>query len=399
MLDATLTPQAPAGGPKGPRLNSIVLFAGAAFVAILVGGVTSRLSVHQQLVATTAEAAIPTVSVVRPTGAQPGALVLPGQLQAWSESPVYARTNGYLRHWFVDIGDHVKNGQVMADIDTPELDQQLTAAKAAVKTADANRALADITAKRWDRLITTHAVSQQEVDQYHGQLAARQAMEAEAVAEVDRLKALTGFERIIAPFDGVVTSRATDIGDLIVAGAATSRPLFTVADTKTLRLYVSVPQSYAAAIQPGMTAQFIVPDLPNQTFSAKLVRTADAVNGQSGTMLIQLLYDNTSGLLKPGAYAQVRLTVPVSAAGQAADLRIPSSALLFRKEGTAVAVVGADGRVTIRPIRIAQDFGAQLAVGSGVGPGDMVVDSPSDAIATGDRVKPVLANGGSHAAS
>jgi RND family efflux transporter MFP subunit len=370
------------------------LLAGAAVVAVLTGGVVSRLSAHQQLQAVTAEAAIPTVSVVRPGGAEAGAVVLPGRLDAWSDAPVYARTNDYLRRWYADIGDHVKAGQVLAEIDTPEVDQQLVAAKAAVATADANRALADITAKRWDRLLTSDAVSQQEVDQYHGQLAERQAMENEAVANVDRLKALTGFQRIVAPFDGVVTSRATDIGDLIVAGDANARPLFSVADTTKLRLYVSVPQNYAAVIKPGLTAHFTVPDLPNQTFVAQLERTADAVNPQSGAMLIQLVYDNRAGLLKPGAYAQVSLDVPVAASAQA-DVRIPSSTLLFRKEGTAVAVVGPDGRVTIRPIQIAQDFGTQLAIGAGLSSSDLIVDSPSDAIATGDRVKPVLSKAGS----
>ena len=388
-----ITPADPA------KLKMVGLFAGAALVAVLVIGAGARLSAHQALQATTAEAATPTVNVVLPQGGEASAVVLPGRLDAWNEAPVFARTNGYLKRWDADIGDHVKAGQTLAEIDTPDVDQQLVAAKAALATADANRALADITAKRWDRLVVTHAVSQQEVDQNHGALAAKEALENEARANVSRLQTLTDFKRIVAPFDGVVTTRATDIGALIVAGDARATPLFSVSDTSKLRLYVSVPQSYAAAIKPGMTAHFSVPDHPNQSFTAQLVRTAGAVNTQSGAMLIQLLFDNSAGLLRPGAYAQVSLDVTPPATTQTANLRIPSSALLFRKEGTAVAVVGPDGRVTVRPVQIAQDFGAELAIGSGLNASDLVVDNPSDAITTGDKVKAALPHGAPNAQS
>jgi RND family efflux transporter MFP subunit len=378
--------------PADPaKLKLAGLLGGVALVAVLAIQGGARLSAHQALQATTAESATPTVNVVLPQGGEASAVVLPGRLEAWNEAPVFARTNGYLKRWDADIGDHVKAGQTLAEIDTPDVDQQLVAAKAALATADANRALADITAKRWDRLVVTHAVSQQEVDQNHGNLAAKEALENEARANVSRLQTLTDFKRLVAPFDGVVTSRATDIGSLIVAGDASSRPLFSVADISKLRLYVSVPQSYAAAIKPGLTAHFTVPDHPNQSFTAQLVRTAGAVNTQSGAMLIQLVFDNSSGLLRPGAYAQVSLDVDVPKTVQASNnLRIPASALLFRKEGTAVAVADKDGRVHVQPVTIAQDFGATLAIGSGLTPSDMVIDSPSDAIVTGDRVKPVL---------
>ncbi len=380
-----ITPADPA------KLKMVGLFAGAALVAVLVIGAGARLSAHQALQATTAEAATPTVNVVLPQGGEASAVVLPGRLDAWNEAPVFARTNGYLKRWDADIGDHVKAGQTLAEIDTPDVDQQLVAAKAALATADANRALADITAKRWDRLVVTHAVSQQEVDQNHGALAAKEALENEARANVSRLQTLTDFKRLTAPFDGVVTSRATDIGSLIVAGDASARPLFSVADTSKLRLYVSVPQNYASMIKPGLTAHFTVPDHANQSFTAQLVRTAGAVNTQSGSMLIQLVFDNSAGQLRPGSYAQVSLDVAGSKLEQAStNLRIPSSALLFRKEGTEVAVAGRDGKVRLQPVTIAQDFGATLAIGAGLTPGDMVIDSPSDAIVSGDRVKPVL---------
>ena len=343
---------------------------------------------------TTTEAAVPTVSVVQPKGSAAGLVSLPGRLQAWSEAPVYARTNGYLHSWSADIGDHVKAGQVLATIETPDVDQQLVAATAALATADAQRSLAATTSERWDRLVKVHAVSQQEADQNRGALAARQAEENEARANVSRLQTLTDFKHIVSPFDGVVTSRSTDIGALIVAGDARATPLFSVADNSRLRLYVSVPQNYAAAIKPGVTAQFTVPDRPGQTFTADVVRLAGAVNAQSGAMLIQLLFDNKDGLLKPGAYAQVNFNIPQAKTATAGTtVRIPASALLFRKEGTAVAVVDHNGQVAIRPVQIAQDLGAELAIGAGLSDQDTVIDSPSDAIATGDHVKPAHAAG------
>jgi RND family efflux transporter MFP subunit len=374
---------------KGLAIGGVAV--AALLAAVLATGVSSRLHAKAELHAASEAAAVPTVDVVLPQGATGGSLVLPGRLQAWSEAPVYARTNGYLRRWYVDIGDHVHAGQVLATIDTPEVDQQLAGANAALATARANENLAATTSARWDRLVKVHAVSQQEADQYRGNLAARTAETNEQVANVARLKALTGFQQIVAPFDGVVTSRSTDIGALIVAGDARATPLFSVADNSRLRLYVSVPQNYASSFRPGMTARFTTPDHPDQTFSAVLERTSDAVNAASGSMLIQLLFDNRSGVLKPGAYAQVSLpTAPPTGAASAGPVRIPSSALLFRKEGTAVAVVGEDGRVTIRPVTIARDYGAELAIGAGLSPSDRVVDSPSDAIANGDRVHPVM---------
>jgi RND family efflux transporter MFP subunit len=387
------------GGVAGPpkttvssgRLKLLGVCALGVLLAVVIAGAASRSAAHRDLNATRNEAAVPTVSVVQPKASAPGSIALPGRLQAWSEAPVYARTNGYLHSWFADIGDHVKAGQVLAEIETPDVDQQLVAATAALATADAQRKLADLTAERWQRLVKVHAVSQQETDQRLGDLAARQAMENEARANVSRLQTLTDFKRIVAPFDGVVTSRSTDIGALIVAGDARATPLFSVADNSRLRLYVSVPQNYAAAIKSGTTAQFTVPDRPGQTFSAEVSRLAGAVNAQSGAMLIQLVFDNKAGLLKPGAYAQVNFAIPQATASATtpSTVRIPASALLFRKEGTSVAVVDPNGRVSIRSVQIAKDLGAELVIGSGLTSQDEVVDSPSDAIATGDHVKTI----------
>lgn len=370
------------------RLRRAGLFIAAALLVVLGAGAATRLMARQDLRATTRDNAVQSVSVTQPSRGDAGTLVLPGRLQAWAQAPVYARTDGYLRRWHVDIGTSVKAGQVLAEIDAPEVDQQLVAASAALATAQAQRDLAAVTAARWERLVSDNAVSQQEADERRGDFAAREAMRNEAQANVQRLRALTGFRRIVAPFDGVVTSRDTDVGALIAAGDGRATPLFTVADTRKLRLYVSVPQSLAAGIRPGLTARFTVPDQPDQVFEAQLVRSADAVDAQSGAMLVQLVFDNSAGRLKPGAYAQVTLDLQGPAAG-ASPLRVPSSALLFRKEGTAVAVVGPDNRVKVRPVRIARDFGASLELAGGLGPTEWVVNSPPDSIADGDVVRPV----------
>ncbi|MBO9546338.1 efflux RND transporter periplasmic adaptor subunit [Caulobacter sp.] len=376
------------------RLRRLALVGAAGFVLILAAGTASRLMASNDLKKTSQASAVTTVSIIQPGGGETGELVLPGRLQAWNEAPVFARTDGYLRRWYVDIGQPVKTGQVLAEIDAPEVDQQLVAARAALATAQAQRDLAATSAARWKRLVADNAVSQQEADERAGDLAAREAMRNEALANVRRLESLTAFKRIVAPFDGVVTSRDTDQGDLISAGGGRTTPLFTVSDTKRLRLYVSVPQSLAGQIRPGMSATFSTPDLQGQTFNARLVRTADAVDAQSGAMLIQLEVDNAGGRLKPGGYAQVNLDLKAASTTSTASVRIPSNALLFRKEGTAVAVVGGDNTVAIHPVKIARDDGAELELASGIAANDWIVTSPPDAIATGDKVNPVKAKKG-----
>jgi RND family efflux transporter MFP subunit len=375
----------PQTSPK--RLRRAAYVVTAVLVVILGAGVATRLAARQDLRVATRESAVQSVSVTQPSLGEAGSLVLPGRLQAWAQAPVYARTSGYLRSWYVDIGTPVKAGQVLAEVDAPEVDQQLVAANAALATTQVQRDLAAVTSQRWQRLVGANAVSQQEADERRGDLAAREAMRNEAQANVQRLRALTGFRRIVAPFDGVVTSRDTDVGAFIAAGDGRATPLFTVSDTRKLRLYVSVPQSLAAGIRPGLTAHFTVPDQPDQTFEAQIVRSSQAVDAQSGAMLVQLVFDNSAGRLKPGAYAQVTLDLQGPAA-QANPLRVPSNALLFRKEGTAVAVVGADNRVSIRSVRIVRDFGASLELAGGVGASEWVVNSPPDSITDGDVVRP-----------
>jgi len=379
------------------RLRRFALIGAAGFVLILAAGTASRLMAGQDLKKTSQASAVTTVNVVQPGGGEDAALVLPGRLQPWAEAPVFARTDGYLRRWYVDIGQPVKAGQVLAEIDAPEVDQQLVAARAALATASAQRDLAATSAARWKRLVGENAVSQQEADERQGDLAAREAMRNEALANVRRLESLTAFKRIVAPFDGVVTSRDTDQGDLISAGGGRPSPLFTVSDTRRLRLYVSVPQSLAGQIRPGMTATFTTPELPDQTFPARLARSADAVDAQSGAMLVQLEVDNIGGQLKPGAYAQVSLNLKGATGAGTAAVRVPANALLFRKEGTAVAVVDRDNTVRVRPVRIARDYGADLELAGGVAASDWIVSSPPDAIANGDKVNPVRPKGGAGA--
>ncbi len=359
---------------------------GVIAVLIVAGGTAARLAQSANLKHETSTLATPSAMVFQAAPSQSGALVLPGRVQAWSQAPVYARTSGYLRHWYVDIGAPVKTGQVLADIDAPDVDQQLVGAKAALATAQANYNLSKTTADRWDKLLAEQAVSQQDADEKRGDLAAKQATRDEAAANLARLQTEAGFERIVAPFDGTVTSRATDVGALISAGGSSATPLFTVSDTTRLRIYVSVPETYLSALGDGQTASFTVPEQPGHVFTATVARASDAVDPQSGAMLIQLVVDNSAHLLKPGGYAQVSFDLPKTAN---ADLRIPASALLFRGEGTAVAVVGSDNKVTIHKVEIAHDFGAELEIATGIAPGDWIVDSPSDAITSGQTVHPV----------
>ncbi|POF63035.1 hypothetical protein KMAL_12730 [Novacetimonas maltaceti] len=373
-------------GPR-PRLRRIVLGGACVFGIIVVTGTLTRLHECRSLHASNVAALVPSVNVVHPGGQAVDTLVLPGILQAWYSAPVYARTSGYLRQWYVDIGQKVAAGQVLAEIDTPEVDLQLAGAKAALGTRTAQRDLARITSRRWDRLNAQNAVSQQETDERRGNLAASEATRHEAAAEVERLETLSAFKRIIAPFAGVVSSRATDIGALIVAGTAASQPLFTVSDVTRLRLYVRVPQAYAARMHEGFVAHFTVPDYRNRQFGARLLHSSDAVDPQSGTMLVQLVYDNGENLLKPGAYAQIAFTFHGPGPQAPPTVRIPASSLLFRRDGTTVAVVDAQDHVRIRPVSILIDFGTELEV-TGLTPRDRIITNPPDDIGDGDPVRP-----------
>jgi RND family efflux transporter MFP subunit len=361
-----------------------VLIAGIVVVVVVVAiGLLGRVFASQTLKTWTVAEAVPTVQVIAP--AQDGGgqtLTLPGNVQAFYNASIHARVSGYLKRWYQDIGAQVKAGQILADIDTPELDQQLTQAKADLATAVANQRLAQTTATRWTGLLAKDAVSQQETDEKTGDLAAKTSLVNAAQADVDRLQALEGFKRIVAPFDGVVTARTTDVGQLIAAGAPTDPGLFTVSDTHRLRIYVNVPQSYSAELKPGMTATLSVPEHPGQSFQATLANTSGAIGAQSGTLLVELQIDNMSGQLKPGDYAQVSFALPTATN----QVRVPASALVFLQKGMAVATVGPDGRVLMKPITIGVDQGSFVDVAAGLSPSDRVIDNPPDSLETGDRV-------------
>jgi RND family efflux transporter MFP subunit len=365
------------------RLKMVGAAAAALALGVVTLGVITRVSADQKVGTWTNAQAIPTVKVVSLAG-QTGAqtLVLPGNVQAYNTAPIYARVNGYLKRWYFDIGASVKAGQTLAEIDTPDLDQQLAQSKAALQTSIANQHLSDTTARRWAGLLSQDAVSQQDADMKNGDLAAKTAMMAQSQANVAQLQALESFKRITAPFDGVLTTRSTDIGDLINVGGPSTAPLFTVADVSKLRIYVQVPQSYSAGIQPGMTADFTVPEYPGRTFTAKLAASADAITPQSGTLLIQLQIDNTDRALKPGDYAQVRFNLPPNGA-----IQVPATALMFRDNGMSVALVGAGGRVTMKPVTVVQDLGTTVEVAGALTSADRVIDSPPDSLRPGDQVR------------
>lgn len=385
-LPEVTTPEAKPEMASPKRVGLFLLLGLAGLGGVLWVTFSSRFEAQARLREVTAAAAIPTVSVMQPREVQPRPLLLPGRLVAWAEAPVYARTSGFLQRRLVDIGDRVTAGQLLAVIDAPEVEQQLAAAEAALATVRAQRDLSARSAQRWNELVSRNVVSQQATDERRGDLQARSAQLNQAEAEVNRLRLLTGFTQLVAPFAGTVTTRATDVGALIVAAATNAQPLFTVTDSSLLRLYVRVPQAYSASIGPGVTARFTVPEHGDRGFTAELTRTSEALDVQSGSMLVQFTVDNKEDLLTPGGYAQVNIELPAQAA--TTQVRIPASALIFRSTGTSVAVVDDQGKVAVKPVRIARDLGAELDISSGLERGEWVINSPSDAIRTGDTVRP-----------
>jgi RND family efflux transporter MFP subunit len=364
------------------KLVGIVVLLAAA--GVVTTGIFTRVHARQEMNTWSAEQAIPTVAAYTPSlqGATQS-LILPGHLSAFVNAPIYARVPGYLHAWYADIGTHVKAGQLLGLIDTPDLDQQLLQAKADLQNAQANEKLAASTAKRWTEMLKQDSVSQQDTDEKTSDLTAKQATVAAAQANVNRLDALESFKRIVAPFDGIVTARKTDIGALIDAGGGDGHELFTVSDARQLRVYVSVPQSDAAAIKPGMTATLTVPERPGMKFDAKLVDTDDSITPSSGTLLVQLEVDNQNGLLIPGEYTEVHFAMPTNPH----SLLIPASSLIFRQSGLQVAVVGKDNHAILKPVTIATDLGTQVEIGSGLDANDRVIDNPPDSIVTGDAVR------------
>ena len=377
----------PHTGIKNANIHRPRIYGLAALVIALglaAWGIVSRVSERETLATDTAELAIPTVSTIKPTPSSAAEqLVLPGSVQAYNEAMILARTNGYVRQWYTDIGTRVKKGQLLAEIDTPEVDQQLRQARADLATAQANFQLAHTTDQRWRDLLATNSVSHQAADSAAGDASAKKAALASAEANVARLSDLESFKHLLAPFDGVVTSRNTDIGALINAGQGSA--LFRVADTSRLRVYVLVPQLYAANTKPGLDADLTFPERPGKTYPAQVVRTADALDPVSRTLQVELLVDNSSGELFPGAYAQVHFRLPRGTG----SLSVPASAVLFRSADLQVAVVGADYRVTLKSISTGRDFGTSLEVLSGLAPGEDIIANPPDSLATGTLVRVV----------
>ncbi|MET0238821.1 MAG: efflux RND transporter periplasmic adaptor subunit [Sphingobium sp.] len=385
MSEHNSAPIEDTAGPDSRTLKRIGIGAGVVALCVVAFGAATRISATNDLEQVAADAAIRTVAVVSPKAAGDGAmLVLPGNVQAYNSAAIYARTNGYVRRWLADIGDRVQAGQPLAILDAPEIDQQLAAAQADYQTALANQRLAETTAKRWSALLAKDAVSRQESDEKAGDLAARTAVANAASANVKQLRAQQGFTRLAAPFAGVVTSRSAQIGALVVSGNAAAQPLFTVSDVHRMRIYVRVPQSSSAQVQRGMGATLTLPEYPGRSFAATMTRSAGAVDAQSGAVLVELQADNADGALKPGAYAQVSFKV---GAGGGNALVLPGSAILYGNDGPTIAVVDRGGRVTVRPVTIARDEGATVLLSQGVKAGDRVIDTPPDAIGTGDKVK------------
>jgi RND family efflux transporter MFP subunit len=361
---------------------------GGAFVflaiAVVAYGLISRAAQTSRLHDLTEAQAVPTVAVVAPNHVENAAgLDLPGRLEAYIRAPIYARVPGYLKSWKHDIGAKVKAGDVLAEIDTPDLDQQLMQARAALSVAEANAKLAQITAERWQSLASTDAVAKQDVDQRTFTWSANIAQVKAARANVDQLVAEEGFKRLIAPFDGIVTARDTDIGALINVGAAGGAQLFVVSETSKLRVYVNVPQNYVPSVPPGTKATIRVPEHPDKTYSGTVEASAQAVNPSSGTTLMQLIVDNGTGELMPGDYASIHLQI----AGVAHVLSVPSSALIFDAKGLSIATVDANNRVLLKPVSIERDLGTVVELASGLAPSDRVIQNPPDGIGSGAQVR------------
>ena len=375
-------PSVPPATRRAMRIAAFVAIAVA--VAIVGTGVASRASSSTKLRQWTDAQSQPVVTFIQPqSSANSSVLELPGRLEAYSRAPIYARVNGYVKSWKVDIGGQVQAGQLLAELEAPDVDQQLSQARADLLTAQANEALARTTARRWQGLVKTDAVSLQEVDMKNGDFAAKQAIVKATQANVDRLEVMEGFKRIVAPFDGIVTSRTTDVGALINAGSGKGLELFVVSDTQKLRLYVNVPQNYVAQVTPGAKAQMTVPERPGRTFTATVESTAQSVDPASGATLVQLAVDNQGGDLLPGAFANVHFDLPTAAS----NLSVPASALIFDSSGARVATLGSDNRVALKPVTIARDLGSVVEISSGLLANDRIVDSPPDGVANGDPVR------------
>ena len=371
-------------GRPALRLRQVGGAAALLAIAVVAYGLGTRAAQTSRLRDLTEAQTVPTVDIVTPTSAVNSAgLELPGRLEAYIRAPIYARVPGYLKTWKHDIGSKVKAGDVLAEIDTPDLDQQLMQARADLSVAQANAKLAQVGAERWQSLASTDAVAKQDVDQRTFTWNANVAQVKSAQANVDRLVAEEDFKRLIAPFDGIVTARETDIGALINVGAAGGAELFVVSETGKLRVFINVPQNYVPSVPSGTKATITVPEHPDKTYSGTVEASAQAVNPSTGTTLMQIIVDNSAGEMMPGDYASIHLQI----AGAAHVLSVPSSALIFDAKGLSVATVDANNRVLLKPVSIERDLGAVVELASGLSPNDRVIQNPLDGIATGTEVR------------
>ncbi len=368
-------------GGVGPVVGGVLLLLVA--VGLAFWGISTRAKALSVVTRETHELAVPTVSVVRPDkGAPQQEIVLPGTMQAFTDAPIYARTNGYLRKWYADIGMRVRAGQVLADIDTPEIDRQLEQTRADMATAEANLRLAQTTADRYRDLIKSNAVAQQDLDNANGNLEAKQTAVASSRANVNRLEQLHAFGRITSPFDGVVTARNTDVGALIDSGS-NAKELFHVASVRRLRVFVNVPELYSRAAHPGMQADLTLDEFPGRRFAATLARTAESIDVTSRSLLTEFDVDNPKGELLPGSYAQVHLKLPT----ETSTFKLPVNTLIFRTEGLQVATVIGGTRVALTPVTLGRDFGTSVEVITGLTGNEQVIVNPPDSIQTGQTVR------------
>jgi RND family efflux transporter MFP subunit len=368
--------------PRKLGLLGIVVACVAAFA--VTTGIMSREKSSADLRTWTDEQAVPTVAVIAPSStALNPTLELPGRLEAYSRAPIYARVSGYVKGWYVDIGAKVKAGQLLADIEAPDLDQQLVQARADLVSRQASAELSAATLERRKTPLSSNFVSKQEIDERTADLANKRAAVKSGQANVDRLEALTGFKKIVAPFDGVVTERSTDVGALINAGASSGPAMFVVSDIKKLRVYVDVPQSYVPMIKMGAKADITMPGYADRTFPATVETSSQSVDASTGTTRMQLALDNANGQLMPGSYANVRMSIDRGTA----PLHIPASALIFNQDGLRVATVNGEDRIVFKPVVIARDLGKNIELASGLALDDRIVVAPPDGIVDGDKVR------------
>jgi RND family efflux transporter MFP subunit len=400
LEDVTNNEEQSNSAPHSPRSGKRLLWflvIPVVLAAAAVFGIHARQQQSQQLAGMTKSLEVQSVNVIHPQHGRPSSdLTLPGMIQAFSQSPIYARVDGYVRTWYADIGANVTKGQLLADIDAPEVDQQLNQARAMLKQAETSLALAKITAPRYQELIKTNSVSQQEVDQNNQNLAAQAANVQAATAAVSRLEQMQGFEKIVAPFDGVITQRKTDFGDLVNAGnAGVGRELFQISQNNVVRVFVTVPEEFSQQVRTGTKASMDLTSLPNRHFAAAVTRTTDAIDASSRTLTVELDVSNPSGQLLPGAYANVHFQLPLNVV----PLVLPASTILFQAEGPQVGMVNSQNQVELRKVTLGHDFGDTVEILTGVRPADAMIANPPDYLTSGMRVAVQSSSGPSAAAA